>query len=147
MRRVWVPARDNGLGKPGCCRRSADSLRELTSRGRSVPPPARRTSADDIRGVDEQHVKLARHPPERCRPANSPAAASQADEAICLFDEPSYIRWSHPPAAESSQVIVGGPTGHRASLSDVDGHLMLAGLGEQVAGWWYTNTLGSRRRP
>jgi hypothetical protein len=85
--------------------------------------------------------RLARHPPERCRPANSPPAASQADEAICLFDEPSDIRWSHPLAAESGQVIVGGPTGHRASLSDVDGHLMLAGLGEQVADWWYTNTL------
>ena len=29
-------------------------LGELTSRGRPVPPPARRASADDIRGVDEQ---------------------------------------------------------------------------------------------
>ena len=67
--------------------------------------------------------------------------ASQADEAICLFDEPSDIRWSHPLTAEAIQVVVGRPTGHRASLSDVDGHVVLPGLGDQFAHWGHTNAL------
>jgi hypothetical protein len=66
---------------------------------------------------------------------------SEADDAIGVFDEPSDIRWSHPLAAEELQVVVGRPTGNRAPLSNVDRHLLLPRLREEVPPGWQANAL------
>lgn len=58
--------------------------------------------------------------------------ASDGDEAIGVLDEPGDVDGRHPLRAELGQVVVGRPTGDRASLSDVDRNVVLAGLGEQV---------------
>src|ERR1700737_757849 len=60
-------------------------------------------------------------------------ACSHADEAIRLRDEPSNGRWRHPLASDGHHVLFSHPTGDRATLSDVDGHLVLSGLGEEIA--------------
>jgi hypothetical protein len=59
--------------------------------------------------------------------------ASDADEPVGGLDEPRDIGWRDPPSADRHQVFVGRLTGDRTSLSNVDGHVVLPCLGEQVA--------------
>jgi hypothetical protein len=57
--------------------------------------------------------------------------------------EPCYVHGHCPPAVERGQalLILGSPTGYRASLSDVDGNLVLFELAEQFSGGGYAHTL------
>ena len=101
-----------------------------------------RLQHDQLVSSPDAYAPITSDHASKRRDRDSPVA-SQADEAICLFDEPSHIRWSHPLTAEAIQVVIGRPTGHRASLSDVDGDLVLPRLGEQVADRWHTKALQS----
>lgn len=67
--------------------------------------------------------------------------ASDADEPVGGFDELSDIGWCDPLSADRHQVFVGRLTGDRASLSNVDGQVVLPRLGEQVADGWHTDAL------
>ena len=66
----------------------------------------------------------------RCRGVKQ---SSEADEPIRLLDETGDVRWADPLSAERPEILVGRPTGDRASLSDVHRHFVLPNLGEQVA--------------
>ena len=73
--------------------------------------------------------------------ADEQLRASHADEAVGLFDQPGDVGWRHPLPAQCGQVVFGRPTGDGAALSDVDRDLMLADLGEQLAGRWQAEAL------
>jgi len=66
---------------------------------------------------------------------------SDGDEAVGVLDKAGDVGWADPLRAELGQVVVGRPTGGRATLSDVDRQRVLAGLGEQVPQRWHSETL------
>jgi hypothetical protein len=66
---------------------------------------------------------------------------SDADEAVGGLDEPSNIRWCHPLSADRRQVLVGRLTGDRTPLSNVDRHVVLLRLDEQLAHGRHADTL------
>jgi hypothetical protein len=55
------------------------------------------------------------------------AQALEAKHPVCFRREPCYVGGRSPPAVEWGQalLVLGGPTGHSAPLSDVDGNLVL----------------------
>jgi hypothetical protein len=69
--------------------------------------------------------------------------ALEGKDPVCFLREPGHVRGRSPPAVERSQalLVLGGPTGHSAPLSDVDGNLVLFELAEQFSGGRYTHTL------
>jgi hypothetical protein len=60
------------------------------------------------------------------------AHALEGKHPVCFRREPGHVRGRSPPAVERGQVllVLGGPTGYRAPLSDVDGNLVLFELAE-----------------
>jgi hypothetical protein len=79
------------------------------------------------------------------RPGRSarPNILLDADEAIRLLDETGDVRWADPLSAERPKILLGRPTGNRASLSDIHRYFVLPSLGEQVAHRWEANALES----
>ena len=69
------------------------------------------------------------------------AQALEGKHPVCFRGEPCYVRGHCPPAVERGQALLGGPTGHRAPLSDVDGNLVLFELAEQFSGGGYAHAL------
>src|SRR5919107_524229 len=71
------------------------------------------------------------------------AQALESKHPVCFRHEPGHVRGRTPPAVERSQalLVLGGPTGHSAPLSDVDGNLLLFELAQQFSGGRYTHTL------
>ena len=69
------------------------------------------------------------------------SGSSDADEAVGGLDEPSDIGWCDPLAADRHQVFVGRVTGNRTAPSNVDRHVVLLRLREQLAHGWHADTL------
>jgi hypothetical protein len=71
------------------------------------------------------------------------AQALEAKHPICFRREPCYIRGRSPPAVERGQalLVLGGPTGHSAPLSDKDGYLVFSQFAEQFSGGRYAHAL------
>src|SRR5918992_534441 len=71
------------------------------------------------------------------------AQALEGKHPVCFRGEPCYVRGRSPPAVVRGQalLVLGGPTGHRAALSDVDGNLVIFELAEQFSGGRYAHTL------
>src|ERR671921_2484702 len=71
------------------------------------------------------------------------AQALEGKHPVCFRSEPGHVRGRSPPAVERSQalLVLGGPTGHSAPLSDVDGNLVLFELAEQFSGGRYAHAL------
>jgi hypothetical protein len=72
-----------------------------------------------------------------------PAQALEGKHPVGFRSEPCHVRGHRPPAVERSQalLVLGSPTGYRASLSDVDGNLVLFELTQQFSGGGYAHTL------
>src|SRR4029077_9302129 len=64
----------------------------------------------------------------------TPGNRSDTDEAISFFNQPRDVGWRDPLPDDAGEVVVGCPTGNRASLSDIDGNVVLTRFGEQLAG-------------
>ena len=85
---------------------------------------------------------MAREIKDWCLGQSSPSfETSEADEAVGGLNEPSNIRWCDPLPADRQQVLVGRLTGDRTPLSNVDRHVVLLRLGEQLAHGWHADTL------
>src|ERR687889_791247 len=71
------------------------------------------------------------------------AQALEGKHPVCFRCEPGHVRGYRPRAVERSQalLVLGGPTGHSAPLSDVDGNLVLFELAQQFSGGRYANAL------
>src|SRR4028118_830235 len=85
--------------------------------------------------VEESGTRVLRTSP--------PAQALEGKHPVGFRSEPCHVRGRRPSAVERSQalLVLGGPTGDRAPLSDVDGNLMLFELAHQVSGGGYAHTL------
>src|SRR5215208_2265004 len=72
-----------------------------------------------------------------------PAQALEGKHPVCFRSELRHISGHCPPAVERGQalLVLGGPTGYRAPLSDVDGNLVFFQLAEQFSGGRYAHAL------
>src|ERR687897_3847983 len=69
--------------------------------------------------------------------------SSDGDDPVRLGEEAGCFWWRRVGATHLRDVFVRHPTGVRASSSDVDGHLVVAQLGEQLAHRRYAHALGT----
>ena len=72
--------------------------------------------------------------------------SSEGDDAVVLLDKPGDIGRRRPRSTHTGQVIVGRPTGDRATLSDEDRDSMLQELRQQLPYRRDTHTFEPVRR-